>query len=480
MRNTIAWSYDLLTSGVQVLFRRLSVFNAPFGVEAASSVFGPADGVSVDVHEGLTLLADGSLLTVTQSATGASRFSMLETVREYGLELLDAHRETHAVWAALAEYCVTVAETAESELHGADQAQWMARLEREHTTLLLVLRWTREAAQFSIGLRIAGALWRFWYSHGYLSEGRRQLEDLLTALDAHDSVPAAVLAKAFRGAAVLAAVQGDYARAEILSEQGLKLYRGVADVRGEAAMLVILGSIGHYTGDYATAWARYQESLSLFRAERDEPSISVALNNLANIAKEQGRTAESITLYEESLTIKRRLGDSRGIGIALNNLGTMALAQGAYDRAALLGEEALDLLRALGDKDVTAAIDTVARAALHRGDTRRAASLYDEGLKVSQAAGDRELIAFCLQGMGRVAAAEGDMGRAGTLYGAEEALRTLVGAPLSPSEAPEHGMSLDAARTALGEDAFKRAWDRGLVMDLEAAIAFAFKTAHPV
>jgi len=477
MRDTIAWSYDLLSKDAQALFRCLSVFNARFGVEAAGIVFGEAHGASVDVSDGLARLADGSLLGVDEHATGEPRFSMLETVREYGLELLATHGESDGVRERLAEYCVTLAETAEGELHGANQARWMARLEREHSTLLLVLHWAHEeSARLVTGLRIAGALWRFWYSHGYLSEGRRQLDDLLTVAGDIDALPLPVTAKALRGAAVLAATQGDYARAETLSEVGLGLYHRIGDIRGEAAMLVILGSTSYYVGDYAAARARYEESLALFRKEGDEPSISVALNNLANIAKEQGRNAESVALYEESLAIKRRLGDSRGIAIALNNLGTMALAQGAYEHAAALGEEALGLLRDLGDKDVTAAVDTVARAALHRGDTRRAAALYDEGLIVSGGAGDRELIAFCLEGTGRVAAAKGEMERAGTLYGAGDALRTAVGAPLSPAEQTQHAVSLKAARTALGAETFARAWNRGAQMNLEAAIALASET----
>ncbi len=480
MRATIAWSYDLLADDAQALFRRLAVFNAPFGVEAAAIAYGATDHASVDVHDRLALLVDSSLLTVHQTETGDPYYSMLETVREYGVEQLDARGEGEAVYENLADYCVTLGEIAESELHGAHQAQWMARLEREHGTLLLVLRWARESRRTLTGMRIAGALWRFWYSHGHLSEGRRQLEALLAAVGDADTLPPAVTAKALRGAAVLAAVQGDYARAETLSERGLHLYRRLADVRGEAAMLVILGSVSHYTGDYSAARTRYQDSLTLFRTANDEPSISVALNNLANIAKEQGDITESITLYEESLTIKRRLGDSRGVAITLNNLGTLALAQSAYDRAAALGEEALTLLRVLGDKDVTAAIDTVARAALQQGDTRRAAALYDEGLTVSCAAGDRELIAFCLEGAGRVAAAEGQMERAGTLYGAGEGLRNAVGAPLSPSELPQHEAALNAARGALGDEGFACAWDRGIQMALEAAISFAQGTAPPV
>jgi predicted ATPase/DNA-binding XRE family transcriptional regulator len=473
MRDTIAWSYDLLHDDGRMLFRSLSIFSSTFGIEAAGAV-APQLGESwSDAHGGIALLADSSLLSVHESTDDEPRYSMLETVREYGLELLDHHGESMTARQRLAAYSVALAEMAELELHGAHQAEWMARLEREHTTLLLVLSWAQRTSQLSTGLRIGGALWRFWYSHGYLTEGRRQLEGLLATMGTGDTVSDSVVAKATRGAAVLSAVQGDYARAETLSDQGLQLYRRLGDVRGEAAMLVILGSVSHYTGDYATAWTRYGESLTLFRNEGDEPSISVALNNLANIAKEQGHTAESIALYEESLTIKRRLGDSRGIAIALNNLGTMALAQEQFDRAADFGEEALILLRALGDKDVTAAIDTVARAELHRGNIGRAAELYDEGLRVSHAAGDRELVAFCLEGAGRVAAARGEMARAGTLYGAGEALRAAVGAPLSPSEVPQHDLSLDVARTALGEPAFALAWERGIHMDLVAAIAFA-------
>ena len=471
MRDTIAWSYDLLTDDAQELFRCLSVFSAPFGLEAAGGVYQETLGSAGD--DGLAVLVDGSLLTVHETTTGETRYSMLETVREYGLEQLASRGEADAAWESLAAYCVTLAETAEAELTGEHQAEWMARLEREHGTLLLVLRWARDSGRLLTGLSIAGALWRFWYSRGYLSEGRRQLEALLAVMDGIDNLPLPVTAKALRGAAVLAAVQGDYPRAGTLSEQGLRLYRRLADIRGEAAMLVILGSVSHYTGDYSSAWTRYQESLSLFRGAGDEPSVSVALNNLANIAKEQGRTAESIALYEESLAIKRRLGDSRGIAIALNNLGTMALAQGAYDRAATFGEEALQLLRALGDKDVTAAIDTVARAALESGDAQRAKALYDEGLKVSQAAGDRELIAFCLEGSARVAAAEGEMERAGTLYGAGHALRAAVGAPLPPTEAPQLALSLDVVKIVLGEEEFTRAWDRGQSMDLDEAVSFA-------
>ena len=202
----------------------------------------------------------------------------------------------------------------------------------------------------------------------------------------------------------------------------------------------------------------------------------MALNNLANVAKEQGRIEAAVSMYEESLGMKAPSVDSRGIAIALNNLGTIALASGQYDRAVDLGEQGLQILRDLKDKDLAAAIDTVARAALYGGRTQRAAALYQEGLNVSWRAGDRELIAFCLEGIALVAATEGKMERAGTLYGAGEALRTAVGATLSPSEAPLHRESLDAVKTALGQESFARTWDLGSHMDVDTAVHFRTRT----
>jgi predicted ATPase/transcriptional regulator with XRE-family HTH domain/Tfp pilus assembly protein PilF len=473
MRNTISWSYDLLPEDAQLFFRSFSVFNGPFAIDAAAAVAGGSLIKTDEVEGGLAFLVDESLLSVSDTVSGEPHFSMLETVREYGLEQLEVHGETEAVRLLLAEYCASVAESAERELHGVDQAQWMTRLEREHATFLLALSWVRESGNLLLGFRIAGALWRFWYSRGYLTEGRRQLEGLLSAKRDVDSVPLDLVAKALRGAAVLTAVQGDYQRANALSTEGLTLYRQIEDGRGEAAMLVILGNTAYHMADYAAARRHYEESLALFRREDDEPSISVALNNLANIAKEEGRNTESIALYEESLAIKRRLGDSRGIAIVLNNLGTLALAQGAYERGAELGEEALELLRALGDKDVTAAVDTVARAALQLGDMGKATQLYREGLAVSGAAGDRELIAFCLEGAGRIAAAESHLERAGALFGAGDALRTAVHAPLSPAEQAQHEASVEAGRIALGPEKFALVWGRGAQMTLEEMIAFA-------
>jgi len=175
-----------------------------------------------------------------------------------------------------------------------------ARLEREHSTLLLVLHWAHEeSARLVTGLRIAGALWRFWYSHGYLSEGRRQLDDLLTVAGDIDALPLPVTAKALRGAAVLAATQGDYARAETLSEVGLGLYHRIGDIRGEAAMLVILGSTSYYVGDYAAARAHYEESLALFRNLGDSKGTVDTLLVLVEAAYGEGNVRTARGLIEE-------------------------------------------------------------------------------------------------------------------------------------------------------------------------------------
>jgi len=279
MRATIVWSYDLLAEDAQTLFRRLAVFSLPFGLEAVGAVCWEAPGSGAAPHDGLGVLVNGSLLTVNQTATGEARYSMLETVREYGLELLGARGEREAVRERLADYCVTLAETAEAELHGANQAHWVARLDREHGILLLVLRWARESAQLVTGFRIASALWRFWYSRGYLSEGRRQLEALLAAAHDLESMPAAVTSKALRGAAVLA-TNGIWVRS--------------ATFRPDGRQLLLAGWDGHTTlwdaalpGGPVKVFARPGRDIPLYAAEGalhlavtgslsvDEASVSV-------------------------------------------------------------------------------------------------------------------------------------------------------------------------------------------------------------
>lgn len=472
MYHSIAWSHDLLDGDEQVLFRRLSVFEGGCGVEAADAVRAIPGGPQRDVFELLSSLVDQSLLMVQESPE--PRFTMLETIKEFAYERLDAAGEAENTARQHAHYFATLAERAAPELRGQEQGVWLARLDQENDNLRAALSWAAETGYVELGLRTASAIWWFWYMRGFLSEGRRWLEQLLTIDNPGDhAVSSEVRAKALRAAGILATEQGDYAHGGAFIEESLGLVRQLGDLQAEATLLTVLANIAKYRTNYKDADALYTDALALFRRLDDVRSISVVLNNLGSLAKEHSHYARAISLYDESLAMKRTLGDQRGIAIVLSNIGTMAHAQGDDQRAESAGEESVAILRELGDKDLAAALDTLARAVLSQGNDQRAMELYREGLRVSQAAGERQLMTFCLEGVGRVAGAQGDMRKAAQLYGAGVALHETIGAPLSPAEQAQDAPYLDAARRALGAEGFATAWECGQAMSLNQAVAFA-------
>ncbi len=186
----------------------------------------------------------------------------------------------------------------------------------------------------------------------------------------------------------------------------------------------------------------------------------------------QGDSGRAVSVYEQSLGLKRELADPRGIAIVLSDIGTMAQARGD-DRRAAAGEESVALLRELEDKDLASALDTLARAVLAQRDDQRAMELYREGFRVSWSAGELQLVAFCLEGVGRVASAQGNMREAVQLYGAGVALHERIGAPLSPAEEAQDASYFDVARQTLGATEFAAAWTHGQAMLLDRAVACA-------
>lgn len=472
MRNTIAWSHDLLDVDEQAVFRCLAIFAGGCSVEAAEAVCVAPPTAQRDIFDILTTLVDQNILIVQHHDGVEPRFSMLETIKEFGRECLDV--ETATVQARHSTYFLRLTEQAAPELRGQNQGIWLARLDRDYDNLRAALACSIETGNTELGLRIAGGLWWFWYMRGYLSEGRQWLERLLHAEQAAGTtVPPDVRAAALRAAGILATEQGDYPRAIDLIEEALLLVRQRGDPQVEATLLNVLGNIAKYQTSYERAAALYGEALQLFRGLGDARSISVTLNNLGSLAKEQNDHAQAMALYDESLTMRRALGDQRGIAIVLSNIGTMAHGQGDFDRAVRTGEESVAILRDLGDKDLAAALDTLARAVLAQGDTQRAMGLYREGLSVSRAAGERQLMALCLEGLGHVASAQGNAEHGATLYGAGAALHEAIGALLSPAEEAHNANHFETARQTLGPAGFAAAWELGQAMPLDEAVGLA-------
>jgi len=424
LRNTIDWSYDLLDEAEKTLFARVAVFVGSFSVEAAETVIshdGPPPAVSV--LDGLTSLVDKSLLryAAEHEAAGEPRLTMLETIREYALERLSAGEGVEPMRRRHAGHYVALAEKAEPELTGAQQREWLDCLEAEHDNLRAALSWALEQSAAEAAARLASSLWRFWYVRGYLSEGRRWLEQALTTGSA---LPAPLRAKALNGAGALAWAQGDYTSATALLKESLDAYRSLGDRRGTAGALNGLGVVAMAQGEYARAEAYYEESLALQREIGDRRGIAGALNNLGQIALTHYDYARAVSLYEESLELGRAIGERNVIALALLNWGRVAQVRGDYARSRALLEESLALQRELNDRRGTGlSLANLGTLALHERDFDRAASLYRESLALQREMGDRWGAAASLGGLGMAAFHQGDAEKALTLC--EEALALL-------------------------------------------------------
>jgi predicted ATPase/class 3 adenylate cyclase len=509
LRNTIAWSYNLLDAQERALFRRLSDFvgGCTLGaIEAVYGALGNATGLILDIVDSLV---DKSLLQLREPGKGEEpRFAMLETIREYGLELLVASGELESVREAHAMYFLELSERADLDLSASDSPEWLDRLEQEHDNLRAAMHWSLEDIERreQIALRMGGALRSFWYVRGYLSEG---LDFLERAMMGSNEVEEPTRAAALYAAARLYEVRGDYDRAEPFLVKSLVLYRELGNPERIAYALHLQADIAWRRGILDMARSLAEESLAVFRELGDRGAIASLLLHLGALAADQGEYARARDLLEESLAINRELGDKSSIPDSLFNLARAYFFSGSELGAArVLLEESLSLFRQLSDKesigyclcllglltleqgDVTTArslveqsvalfkerrqahgmaLSTSAMATViaAQGDNAVARALYDAALTEARKAGDKLIIASGLEGLSRVLVALGEYERAVQLRAAAETLREAIGAPMPAVERPADEQAAKVAREWLGEEAFAVVWDdwRGLKVE---------------
>jgi tetratricopeptide (TPR) repeat protein len=476
LRAALDWSYELLTIPEQVLLRRLSVFTGGWTLEAAEEICAGERIGNWEVLDALSMLVDKSMVELEEREAGA-RYWLQETMRRYAYEKLMAGDEITQMHENHLAWCLKMAEDGATALLGPEQFSWLNRLTVEHENLSAALSWstaveTQRVSGPATGLRLAGALWRFWWMRGFPHEGRRWLEMTLAAAG---SAPARFRARALAGAGVLAADQGDYARARTLHEESLTLLRSLGDLDSVASALNNLGSAVQQQGDYRAARLLHEESLALWRAQGDVPGIARALNQLACIARDdQSDYTLAGTLLDESLELRRSLGDARAIAISLNNLGLVACYQEDYARAGALLEESLTLRRSLGDtRGIANSLGNMGRVAVGLGDHVAGRSLYRQSLALRRDQGDRRGIVECLEGLAMVADLKQEPLRATHLLGAAEALREAIGFPRPPLNRDMPDQMLVTLCLKLGEAAFAATWVEGRALGLEGSIAYA-------
>jgi predicted ATPase/class 3 adenylate cyclase len=484
LRATIAWSYDLLEPDERRLFERLAVFVGGWTVEAAEAIWNVERGTlndepgTADVSlqrsalDLLVALLDKSMIRQEDGLDGEPRFVMLETIREFALEQLDRGGEPDTIQQRHAEYYTDMAELAEAGLKGAEQVRWLAALEAEHDNMRTALRWALGQPGAEGALRLAGALWRFWDTHGYSGEGRGWLEQALAHPACYQAPPTLWL-KALNGAGTLARRQSDYVRATELFEQGLALSRASGETWWRAVLLNALGLTVRRQGDYARALGLLEESLALSRDVGDERGVTIALGNLGAIAHQTGDLARAAAYHAESLR-RTPPDDQRGMAEGLNNLATVLHDQGDLARATELQEQSLALYRALGDRYGIALLLFNLSERLHvTGDLPRAREYLREALLIYAELGEQHGCVECLERFAGLAATRDQIVRAARLWGAAEAARMALGSAMSPLELAVHQRAVAAARAKIDQPGWEAAWAAGRALSLEGAIADA-------
>lgn len=507
LRGSIAWSYDLLNPEEQRLFQQLSVFIGGCTLQAAEAVCAAPGKRTLSILDGVASLIDKSLLLPLKQVGGEEpRIVMLETIREYGLECLTASGEMEVIRRAHALYYLALAEAAEPELIGTNEKSWLERLEQGHQNLRAALDWAAECRSegAEIALRLAGALWRFWWVRGHLSEGRNFLE---RALNRSETVKPSLRAKALNATGMLAGLQGNYGQAERMCGESLALFRALEDIQGIASSLNFLGQVATWKSNYTLAYVLEEEALAIFRELDDKWGIASSLGTLATASFNQGDYAKTHTLAEESLAFSREIGnvegiarslwllalgsfsqgdptkaysllteslalsreldDKRGIADALVILGYVAFHQGEHARMRSLLEEALALHKAVGDRrGIALGLYGQGWLTLSQGDYVAARGLYEQSLAVLRELGHQWFIALCLEGLACAASAQTQLRWATRLWGAAEALRETLGAPVAPILSLMYEHIVVGVRAQLGEKVFAAAWAEGRAMTL--------------
>ncbi|MGE0544811.1 MAG: tetratricopeptide repeat protein, partial [Dehalococcoidia bacterium] len=474
LRAAIAWGYDLLSKEEQAIYRRLAVFAGGCTLAAIEAVAGgepAADIPEPALLDVLDSLLDHNFVYRGQTSGKESRLRLLEMIREFALEQLTASGEIETARRRHADFFLTFAEESEPRLSSPEQATWLERLEADHDNLRAALDWAMARGDGERGLRLGGALWRFWRLRGHLNEGRRILTALLAMPDAGDPTPAR--AKALNGAGNLAMYQGDYDAAHALHEQGLALRRGLGNPLDVAASLNNLGIIAQMRGEYARSRRYHEESLALKREAGNHAGVAYSLTSLGNLTSDQGDYAAAHDFYAESLAIRRQLQDDWGIHVCLVNLGNVARLRGDYAPARAWLEESLVIAQAVGEKDLGPSLVNLGSVALRQGDVAAARSYLEQCLTTFTEIGDTRGLGYALEAWAALAVTKRQPERAARLFGAAEATRDRIGAVLPAGDREIHDRDVAIVRAALDEAAFAAAWATGHSMSLDAAINYA-------
>jgi predicted ATPase/transcriptional regulator with XRE-family HTH domain len=432
MHATLDWSYDLLSEPERRMFRRLSAFVGGFtleGVEAVGATEEPAEVLGL-----LGALVEQSLVAAEQDPKRAEvRYGMLEPVKQYALERLEASGEAEQARRRHAAFFLEFAKQAYRQLMGSRQLEWVERLDRESANLRAAMSWSLDN-EAETAAHLGWALRPYWWLRGSHDEGRRWMEEALT----HE-LPPGLRGRAANVAAAMAYMQGDFEAAERYCAESLEIALRAGDVRLEGYSWMGLGLVALSGEDFERAASCLEKALLLFQRTEELTSISATHVWLGTALLALNDQIRAVSMFEEGLALARRTGDRTAAYIALYNLAQVSLARGDYDGAA---------------------------------------AIFEEGITLSEQMRDQANLAYFLEGLAVVAGKREEAERSARLSGAAEGMLEAVGAAVYNYYKPDRSLYERATakvRSRLGEAAFEEARDRGRSMTFEQAVAYALE-----
>jgi predicted ATPase/predicted Ser/Thr protein kinase len=432
----VDWSYDLLSEPERRLLGRLSVFAGGWTLEAAEEVCAGEGIERDDIVDLLSGLVDKSLVIVEEDPAGDRRYRLLETIRQYGRDRLFRSGEIGSVCARHFAFVLALAQRAEPELTRSDQVRWLNRLQVEHDNIRSALEWAAGAPECTDrGLDLATAVWWFWTRRGYFSEGQRRLGEALAGC----TEVSARVAKAYVGLIHFTIFQGDPGTPGACAKC-LEVARAAGDAWSEAYSLgssaILESDAGNFERAAALAADAHRVALTSQHQEGGNQPLALSLRMMAYAALQKGDQARAADLFEQTVTLQRHHGDIWSLGIVLCDLAALRALQGSHADARALSHEAIDFCRQLGDR---------------RG------------------------VAWCLQTIAMVDAAEGHATRVARLHGAAERLLESVGATGQVTVTRVQESFLSAAIASIGDEAFRAAATEGRAMPFAQAIQYALE-----
>jgi predicted ATPase/DNA-binding CsgD family transcriptional regulator len=479
LRAAIDWSYDLLSSQEQVLLQRLSVFSGGCSLAAAETVCAGDRLAREQILGLLSSLVNKSLVVSDTFLREEARYSLLQTIRQYGQEKLIDSGEGSQIRDRHLKCFLQWSDEADMKLRGEHQLQWLNWLDHEKDNIRTALAWAVEGGRLEsersgAGLRIATSLYQFWRIRDYVEEGLNWYKQLFSV--ANDEIPPAVQANALAYASLLAGLKGSIEDQIRYGEEAVRFGEAAGD-EGKKTLAFALGAQGYATrkaGDYPTAFTLVMREIQLLREVGDEYVLGVSLSLNSYFAMSIGKYEEARAMLDEGIPLLRNAGDPFRMAMALNYAGDLARCEQNYQQAQTDYEESISLLRKINAlREMASVLHNLGHACLHLGDAERAIALFSESMALHQEQGNRPGMIECLLGFAALAITN-DSPAAGTRLLAAAA--AIGGRNITSEWAAtrlEYEQYLGQAYARLGEAAFHEEQRAGQRLPLEQAVAYA-------